>query len=213
MKIAQQSVEYVDHMGSDINVVNAARVSFHKVTNEITDKDVKLIKYLADHNHWSPFAHAFLSVRCKTPLFIARQLGKHQVGLSWNEVSRRYVDEEPEFWFPEEWRKRANNVKQGSSSEIVDVSAFHVEDGINVHLVYQYNNLLAAGVAPELARMVLPQNMMTEWIWSGSVAAFMRVINLRKDPHAQLESQQFAALLGNVIQPYFPHTYAALLEE
>ena len=119
MKIVPMSVELVDHMGSDLSVVNAARVSFAKVSEEFTDKDNKLINYLAKHNHWTPFTHAFVSLRIKAPIFVARQLVKHQVGLAWNEVSRRYVDEEPEFWFPTEWRGRPENMKQGSSGTVV----------------------------------------------------------------------------------------------
>ena len=117
MKIVPQKVEYVDHMGSDLSIVNAARVSFNKVSNILEPNDEKLIKYLAMHNHWTPFAHTSISLRIKCPIFVARQLGKHQVGLVWNEVSRRYVDEEPEFFFPDVWRGKPINAKQGSSGE------------------------------------------------------------------------------------------------
>lgn len=210
MKIVKQNVELVDHMGSDLSVVNAARVSFAKVHGEFMDKDVKLLNYLAAHGHWSPFAHTSITLRLKTPIFIARQLVKHQVGLSWNEVSRRYVDDEPEFFFPEQWRGRPVNAKQGSSDEVIDVSDFHVEESIEYQLLYQYNNLLAKGVAPEQARMVLPQNTMTEWVWTGSVMAFARVYKQRSDPHAQLEAQEVAKMINDVVEPLFPHSWKAL---
>jgi len=118
MKISKMQVDLIDKLGSDLSVVNAARVSFNKESVEFSDSDNKLIKYLAKHNHWSPFAHAFVSLRIKAPIFVARQLAKHQVGLSWNEVSRRYVDDEPAFWFPEVWRGKPVNAKQGSEGEI-----------------------------------------------------------------------------------------------
>lgn len=223
MKIVPMNVELVDVMGSDLSVVNAARVSFNKVSklehhihldkefDVLSEKDAKLINYLAKHNHWTPFAHAFASFRIKAPIFVARQLVKHQVGLAWNEVSRRYVDEEPEFWFPEEWRSRPEgSVKQGSGEKVIDVSAFHVEDAVNFQLVYQYNNLLAAGVAPEQARMVLPQNTMTEWIWSGSLAAFCRVCKLRLDPHAQQETRELVEGIKALLEPKFPVAFKAL---
>lgn len=217
MKISKQEVTLIDSMGSDLSVVNAARVSFHK-THEIFEegKDAKLIDYLAKHNHWTPFAHCFLSFRIKAPIFVARQLVKHQVGLAWNEVSRRYVDDEPEFYFPDVWRKRAENVKQGSSDE----SAFPKEDERMTKGLYKdyevmlewYESLLEAGVAPEQARMVLPQNMMTEWIWSGSLAAFARVCKLRLDPHAQKETQEVAQQINDLVPKHFEHSWKALLE-
>ena len=213
MRQAEMEVTLVDHMGSDLSVVNAARVSFHKESKEFKDGDVKLINYLAKHNHWTPFAHAFASFRIKAPIFVARQLVKHQVGLAWNEVSRRYVDEEPEFWFPKEWRERADNVKQGSGGIVEDSVMFR---SISVELTKEclatYSNMLACNVAPEMARMVLPQNTMTEWIWSGSLAAFARVCKLRLDPHAQLETQQVAALIRDQIEPLFPVSFKALME-
>lgn len=202
------NVELIDHMGSDLSVVNAARVSFDKTSPALSAGDTALIAYLAEHNHWSPFAHAFLSFRIKAPIFVARQLAKHQVGLSWNEVSRRYVDSEPEFYTPDVWRKRADNVKQGSSDEAVNL----VWD-VTVHnesaLTY-YNDLLAKGVCPEQARMVLPQSMMTDWIWSGSLHAFARVCALRLDSHTQAETRQVAQQISDLAQPLFPASWKAL---
>jgi thymidylate synthase (FAD) len=216
------SVEYVDHMGSDLNVVNAARVSFAKIATEFTDKDVKLVNYLAKHNHWTPYAHAFVSLRIKAPIFVARQAVKHQVGLAWNEVSRRYVDDEPEFYVPPSWRARPDgSIKQGSSTQLI--TEINCEDGvenINETVAYVlkgnlilYNNMIKAGVAPEQARMVLPLNTMTEWIWSGSLAAFARVCRLRLDAHAQLEIQELAQGIKAIVEPLFPVSFAALMGE
>jgi thymidylate synthase (FAD) len=237
MKIVEQSVELIDHMGSDLSVVNAARVSFHKESDWdldpedgewgphtrkfLNEKDQKLIAYLSKHNHWSPFAHAFLSFRIKAPIFVARQLVKHQVGLAWNEVSRRYVDEEPEFWFPEVWRGKPVNAKQGSSDSIVtnllvpsgsgweSIKAATEEITRDALLLYQ--DMIEAGVAPEQARMVLPQNTMTEWIWSGSLAAFARVCKLRLDPHAQQETREVAQMINDQVPKEFEHSWKALM--
>ena len=213
-------VELVDSMGSDLSVVNAARVSFHKFHEEFQDGDEKLISYLAKHNHWSPFGHAFLSFRIKAPIFVARQLVKHQVGLCWNEVSRRYVDDEPEFWFPEVWRGKPVNAKQGSSG-IFDMK-FMVEGNKEIMDVHSQNLCYSAlqlytqavhnGMAPEQARMILPQNTMTEWIWSGSLAAFARVCKLRLDPHAQQETQDVAFEIDRLVPDNFKHSWKALLE-
>ena len=231
-----QKVEYVDHMGSDLSVVNEARVSFAKQSDwvrceesdgrdkALSAKDKKLIKYLADNGHWTPFGHCFVSLRIKAPIFVARQLVKHQVGLVWNEVSRRYVDDEPEFYVPSVWRKRADNVKQGSSYEecFGAVAACHSVYTDNEgwqdvqttdyaeHALNAYKALLASGVCPEQARMVLPQSMMTEWIWSGSLAAFARVCNLRLDPHTQEETRDVAAMIDAIIAPLFPVSWEAL---
>lgn len=224
MKIADQSVELIDYMGDDISVVNAARVSFHKESKwdrdeygdyELSEKDQKLIGYLARHGHWTPFAHCFLSFRIKAPIFVARQLVKHQVGLAWNEVSRRYVDDEPEFWFPKVWRKRAENVKQGSSDDVVELSKNWMgeyPDDLCRAALGTYNLLLKDGVAPEQARIVLPQNMMTEWIWSGSLMAFARVCKLRLDPHAQQETREIAEKIQALVPKEFEHSWRALLE-
>jgi thymidylate synthase (FAD) len=224
MKIVDQKVELIDSMGSDLSVVNAARVSFHKESEwahepdgwldssekRLSEKDAKLIGYLAKHGHWTPFAHAFLSFRIKAPIFVARQLVKHQVGLAWNEVSRRYVDDEPEFWLPEVWRGKPVNAKQGSSG-VVEVSEDYELYEVLGATVDLYNSLLAIGVAPEQARMVLPQNMMTEWIWSGSLAAFARVCKLRLDPHAQKETQEIAQMINDQVPKEFQYSWKALL--
>lgn len=215
MNIVPMSVALVDHMGSDLSVVNAARVSFGKVSSELQDKDIKLINYLAKHNHWTPFAHAFASFRIKAPIFVARQLVKHQVGLAWNEVSRRYVQDDPEFFFPSSWRAAPEgNIKQGSLDKAVEDSAmFHsiaveyCKEGLAT-----YKNMLACGVAPEQARMILPQNTMTDWIWSGSLAAFCRVCKLRLDPHAQQETRELVEGIKGLLEPLFPVSFAALME-
>jgi len=198
-------------MGSDLSVVNAARVSFAKVHGAFQYGDDKLISYLATHGHWSPFAHTSITLRLKAPIFIARQLVKHQVGLSWNEVSRRYVDSEPEFYFPEVWRGRPTNAKQGSSDEVIDVTDLDVQDPIQWSLT-TYQALLFAGVAPEQARMVLPQNTMTEWVWTGSVMAFARIYKQRSDPHAQLEAQEIAKMINDVVEPFYPISWKALTQ-
>jgi len=222
MKVSEMEVQYISHMGSDDSVANAARVSFHKDASQFTkEQNVKLLHYLARNNHWSPYAHAFASFRIKAPIFVARQLVKHQVGLAWNEVSRRYVDEEPEFWFPKEWRGRPVNAKQGSSGVVDSIwwipgdSWYPVNDGVKEATHYalkKYLRMIKEGVAPEQARMILPQNTMTEWIWSGSLAAFCRVCKLRLDPHAQLETQELVGGIKALLEPLFPVSFAALTE-
>ena len=193
-------------MGTDLSVVNAARVSFAKVSNELSDKDEKLIKYLAKHNHWSPFGHASLQFRIKAPIFVARQLVKHQVGLVWNEVSRRYVDDEPEFYIPSEWRLKADDKKQGSSDETIEYNLGSTLEFIKT----TYQNMLKANIAPEMARMILPQNLYTEWYWSGSLMAFARVCNLRCKPDTQWETQQIANLIDIESKQHFPTSWRAL---
>jgi len=206
--MSDMQVNLIDHMGSDLTVVNAARVSFDKTSNELSHADIKLIYFLAKHQHWSPFSHAFLQFRIKAPIFVARQLGKHQVGLSWNEISRRYVDYEPEFYVPSKWRLRADNIKQGSSSEEIE---YNVTSSIQ-YVQQTYDNLLREGVAPEMARMVLPQNMMTEWYWSGSLYAFARVCQLRLDSTAQVEVQEVARQLSAHCLTLFRHSWSALMK-
>ena len=194
-------VNIIDKLGTDLSVVNAARVSFAKVKDVLDEKDEKLIKYLAKVGHWSPFAHAFLSFRIKAPIFVARQLVKHQVGLSWNEVSRRYVDDKPEFYIPFMWRKRPDkSIKQGSSDEEVEYDIMHL---INV-AKETYSDMLEDGIAPEMARMVLPQCMMTEWIWSGSVYAFSRVCNQRNKSNAQSETRMVTHQITKHMEDHFP---------
>ena len=165
MKTTNHStVELIDHMGSDLNVVNAARVSFDKHHDTFENNDNGLIKYLANHNHWSPFAHTSIQLRVTAPIFVSRQMVKHQVGGVWNEVSRRYVDDEPVFYFPDKWRKRAENVKQGSSDDEYTNTGLIKETYNELSILTAlYDRLIMNGCAPEQARMILPQNMMTSW--------------------------------------------------
>jgi len=208
------NVDLVDHMGTDLTVVNAARVSFDKTSSTLDEKDIKLIKYLAKHNHWSPFSHCFVQFRVKAPIFIARQLAKHQVGLSWNEVSRRYVDSEPEFYEPDTWRGKPENVKQGSEGEAKSqyFPNLYIGDVTQLALT-NYNKMITQGVAPEMARMILPQNMYTEWYWSGSLYAFSRVCQLRLDKTSQIEVQQVARQISAYCTTKFPHSWNALTKE
>ena len=215
------NVELIDYMGSDLSVVNAARVSFAKKSElewvekknsstlyeqTLKDKDKKLINYLAKHDHWSPFGHASLQFHIKAPIFVARQLVKHQVGLVWNEVSRRYVDDEPEFYVPKRWRLKAEDKKQGSSDETIEYQL-----GSTMEFLKQtYNNMLKANIAPELARMILPQNLYTEWYWSGTLIAFARVCNLRCKPDTQFETQQIANMIDSISKKQFPVSWEAL---
>ena len=202
-------------MGSDSSVVDAARVSFDKIADNYTEEqNKKLISYLANHNHWSPFAHTSISLRIKAPIFLGRQLAKHQVGGAWNEVSRRYVDSEPEFYFPSAYRLRAENKKQGSSDVEVDLNkSIACPRSLTLLALKQYELLLKAEVCPEQARMILPQNTMTEWIWTGSVYFFSRVCNLRLDPHAQLEVQEVAKLISDTIRPLYPESWKVLVDD
>ena len=196
-------VELLEIMGSDLTVVNSARVSFAMESEEFGSRDKKLIKYLAKHNHWTPFAHVQVQFRVKAPVFVARQLVKHQVGLVWNEVSRRYVDFTPTFHAPEAWRKRADNKKQGSSDEIFEGKQEERWDIKYWDLMQNaetlYDNMIASGVAPEQARMVLPQSMMTEWYWTGSLAAFARLVKQRVSSDAQYECQRIAEKIDQLL--------------
>ena len=208
------SVELINHMGTDLSVCDAARVSFDKQASQYTpEQNAKLINYLAKHNHKSPFNHCFATFRVKAPIFVARQLVKHEY-MPWNEVSRRYVDSEPEFYIPDTWRKKADNVKQGSSDEAIKHSDGwgNEYDALVEDLAHFYHNLLADGVCPEQARMVLPQSMMTTWIWSGSLFAIAKMCKLRLDPHTQYESRIVAEKIKELIMPLFPVSLAALLE-
>lgn len=210
MKVSEIKVEYLGGYGSDVTVVNAARVSFAKEANEIGEGDARLINYLARHKHHSPFNHAFLSFRVKAPIFVARQLVKHKF-MPWNEVSRRYVDEEPEFYFPEEYRLKADNVKQGSSEELFKQPIYTktvVEDCLATYEYYIRN-----GMCPEQARIVLPQNTMTEWIWSGTLGAFLDMLKLRLDPHTQHETRIVAGRIATTVLALFPISYEAYLND
>ena len=213
-------VELIDVMGSDLSIVNSARVSFAKESKDMTGADERLIKYLASHKHMTPFRHNAIQLRCKAPIFLARQLGKHQAGLTWNEVSRRYVASEPEFYMPSGWRPvPENGIKQGSGEGEVDIT---VEDEQGQYDPYKeavevalatYVHMLDAGVAPEMARMVLPQSMITEWIWTGNLLAFAHVYKERSNPGAQLEAGLFAYALEDAIKPAFPSGWEALMED
>jgi thymidylate synthase (FAD) len=207
-------VDYVDHLGGDINVVNAARVSFAKEVKEFDlEKDTKLINYLAKHNHFTPLAHTSVTIRVKAPIFMARQFVKHQIGMTWNEESRRYIDDEPEFYIPNELRGRPVNAKQGSNGVLESSELF--TDMIvseSVRCLDLYKSLLEGNVAPEQCRMVLPQNTMTNWMWTGSLVAFARVVKLRTDSHAQQEAQELAKLINDVVAPLYPVSWKALTE-
>lgn len=222
MKIAPIEVTYISHCGSDLSTVNAARVSFAKEVAEMGLSDEQLIHYLAKHKHLSPFNHAFLSVRVKAPIFVARQLVKHEY-MPWNEVSRRYVDEEPEFYFPSIWRGKSSDKKQGSSEEEIKIlynNEPYMEDvlvneeakNIATDTLHSYMAMLKAGVCPEQARMNLPQNTMTEWIWSGTFGAFAKMLGLRLDPHTQKETRDVAELIYPIVKKHFPISLQALLD-
>ena len=205
-------VELLETFGSDLTVVNAARVSFAKESTELNEKDEGLIRYLAKHNHISPFFHPQIRVRIKMPIFVAREWYRHTVGLSRNEVSRRYVDDEPEFFVPTICRARDPKLKQGSKTESVDnntlcVTAMNEATAKSLHM---YKALLEQGVCPEQARIILPQSMYTEFIETGSLAAYARICKLRLDPSAQKEIQEYAQALLELLKPQFPVSWAAL---
>lgn len=227
MKVSDIQVTLIDSMGSDLSVVNAARVSFHKESDwsewretpisdpQLYERDVKLINYLAKHKHFSPFNHSFITLKVKAPLFVSRQLVKHEY-MPINEISRRYVDDEPEFFLPGEWRKRADNKKQGSSDEVftgdeaADLNR-RAEECIR-NCLNTYNYFLARGVCPEQARMNLPLNMITEWYWSGTLKAYAKMLGLRLDSHTQYESRIVANKVRELIEPIFPVSVKALLD-
>lgn len=214
-------VTYINHMGSDLSVVNAARVSFGKQSDwlprvhageekKLPMKDLKLIKYLAKHKHYSPFGHAFASFHVKAPVFVARQLVKHKF-LRWNEISKRYHDGEPEFYTPNVWRGRSEDKKQGSDGEAKSqyfptVYSKEIADKAST----DYRKMLMQGVTPEQARMILPQSMMTEWYWSGSLDAFAAMCALRCKPDTQEESRMVADLIDDQMMSLFPVSWEAL---
>jgi thymidylate synthase (FAD) len=239
-------VELIDHMGNDLDVVNAARVSFDKESewvypggerewsdwHDLKEQDTKLIHYLVEHDHWSPFSHVIAKFRVTAPIIINHQLWKSHIGAAtqddicgWNGVSRRYVDSLPEFYTPEVWRKRAEDKKQGSSGEVIDstvkeffygqsenaslddVLSWHYEDCSSL-----YSQLIQAGAAPEQARIVLPQSMMTEWIWTGSLAFWARLYKLRMHETAQEECKPIAKAIGEHMKTLFPVSWSALVE-
>jgi len=204
----------IDFMGSDLSVVNAARVSFGKESEwknnlgilELSKGDAQLISYLAKHKHMSPFGHAFVSFHIKAPIFVARQLVKHKF-LRWNEISRRYVDSKPEFYEPDEWRGRSEDKKQGSDG-VVDVGDW---GDVNWACLKAYQDLLSNGVCPEQARMVLPQSTMTEWYWSGSLDAFADMCNLRLKTDTQYETQLVAQQIDQTMLGIFPVSWEELV--
>tara|TARA_E500000305_G_C4007647_1_gene230865 strand:- start:157 stop:864 length:708 start_codon:yes stop_codon:yes gene_type:complete len=228
-------VEYVDHMGTDLSVVNAARVSHDKESeweidreamsrfvghvppesefHKLSDKDVKLIKYLAKHSHWTPFAHTSITLRITAPVPIRTQFFKHKQGFVENEISRRYVKNTPTFFMPSWKKKPEGNIKQGSGDD------FDLDDSIILNKEYKeacqlglaaYNTMIIKGVCPEQARFVLPQGMMTTWYWTGSLAAYARFYKLRTDSHAQSEIQTYAKSIGEIIRPLFPTSWQAI---
>lgn len=219
-------------MGSDLTVVNSARVSFSKKSDwdrskeerfqqqgivydlKLGEKDKKLIKYLAEHDHWSPFAHAQIQLHIKAPFFAARQLGKHQVGLVWNEVSRRYVVDKPDIYMPDGWHAKPDNAKQGRSDAVFDGNAeLHLDRAYSYatqHCYDVYNDMIERGVAPEQARMVLPLATYTEWYWTGSLLAFARVCNQRLGHDAQAETGEIAKQISDIIAPLFPVSWKYL---
>lgn len=202
-------VTYLQHMGCDLDVANAARVSFGKESKTFEGRDAKLISYLAEHDHWAPFSHPQASFHIRAPVFVRAQCFKHKIGFAESEISRRYVDDEPSFYLPEVWRGRPTaGAKQGSAGEV------SIPEDVIAH-IYEtcrggYLGLLNAGVAPEQARMVLPQAMMTEWRWTGSLAAWARFCHLRLAPDAQQETRQVALRVADKMADLFPISWAAL---
>jgi len=218
-------ITYIDHMGSDLSVVNAARVSFGKksealgtsgvegrpMTPILNDPDKRLIKYLAKHKHMSPFGHAFASFHVKAPIFVARQLVKHKF-LRWNEISRRYVDDEPEFYEPDVWRDKSEDKKQGSGgkSQSQYFPNIYVKEVADKSLG-DYKKMLVQGICPEQARMVLPQSTMTEWYWSGSLDAFADMCILRCKEDTQFETRIVADEISADMKDLFPIAWEALV--
>ena len=218
-------VTYKGHMGNDLTVVNAARVSFGKESEwdyeesdaysfkqHMKDKDKKLIKYLAKHKHISPFGHCFASFHIKAPVFVARQLVKHKF-LRWNEISRRYVDSDPEFYMPRSWRGRSDDKKQGSEGVVKWCGPLLKSLIGNYNQLDIYKELLRVGVCPEQARMVLPQSMMTEWYWSGSLDAFADMCAMRCKPDTQAETAEVAWEIDCKMVKLFPVSWRALRDE
>ena len=206
-------IELLGVFGDDLMVVNAARVSFNKTSTELTAGDKKLITYLATHNHVTPFFHPQIQFRFKMPIFLAREWFRHQIGFARNEVSRRYVDDRPDMFEPQYLRKRDSNKKQGSKEDAVEYNGLcmelmqrHSDNSIDL-----YETLLANDVCPEQARMVLPQSMYTEFIETGSLAAYARLCKLRLDPHAQKEIREYAQLVSDILAEKFPVSWNALI--
>jgi len=208
-------VELLNSMGGDLTVVNAARVSMAKHSDSLNEDDKKLIRYLAKHQHWTPFSQVTVQLRYKMPIFVARQWFKHQVGFTRNETSRRYVDTSPEFWHLVQWRSRAASVKQGSGGPIEGPRLHEIENYYAKAIstaANMYEALLSCGVAPEQARAVLPQAMMTEFVETGSLAGYARLYKLRTDEHAQSEVRVYALEVGEIMKQIAPVSWAALTE-
>lgn len=223
MGLEQIKAELIDHMGHDLRVVDAARVSFSKQSTwaeegGLEPRDAKLVDYLADHDHFTPFTHCMITLRETVPIFVARQRFKHTVGFTYNEVSRRYVDDTPEFYVPDTWRGRPEgSLKQGSSGEVLRIEVegelFPVDEVYDLAkrtCLQAYEAMIAGGVAPEMARMVLPQSMMTSYYVTGSLMAFARAYKLRSDSHSQVEIQHLASQWDAIIKPLFPESWDAL---
>jgi thymidylate synthase (FAD) len=208
------SIEVLETFGSDLTVVNAARVSFNKSVDTMSARDEGLIKFLANHDHISPFFHPQVRLRIKMPIFVAREWYRHTVGFARNEVSRRYVDSTPEVWVPSVagLRERDPKLKQGSKETPIDGAEAVVTEirDFELQTVAFYESLMARGVAPEIARTVLPQGMYTEFIETASLAAYARLWKLRTDPGAQREIQMYARAIEALLRPYFPVSWAAL---
>ena len=208
-------VEMLETFGSDLTVVNAARVSFEKESLELVKQDIGLINYLAKHDHISPFFHPQIRLRLKMPIFIAREWFRHTIGFARNEISRRYVDSPPSIWTPDCFRERDVNLKQGSKGtpiENADVATKMYNETVD-ECLKTYNKLLEMKVAPEIARSILPQGMYTEFIETGSLAAYVRLCNLRMDSHAQREIQEYAQAICSLIEPHFPHSWKAMMNK
>jgi thymidylate synthase (FAD) len=213
--MTQIKVELVDSMGTDISVVNAARVSMGKVKTEFDQDDERLIAYLAKHNHWSPFAHATVTVRAKVPIFVERQIFKHTVGFSYNSISGRYVEFKDEFYIPDTLRQGSPSVKQGSLDQPVKHNhlAIQMISDTYKELFNKYEVLLSAGVCKEQARMVLPLGTMTEFVASGTLYAWARMYNLRSKPDAQKETRDYAGQVGQIMLGLFPVSWKTLTKQ
>ena len=211
------SIEVLDIFGTDLTVVNAARVSFAKESQEFDGKDAKLVQYLAKHHHTSPFFHPQIRLRIKMPIFVAREWYRHTIGFCRNEVSRRYVDSAAELWIPDvtELRARDTNLKQGSKDTPVEGAEGIVDEIRNAYAscLILYDSLLDRNVAPEIARTVLPPSMYTEFIETASLAAYARLVGLRTDPHAQREIQLYAQVISDMLEPFFPVSWKALVQK
>lgn len=212
--MTEKMVTMINWMGDDLSVVNSARVSMHKFNETFDDvTDARLIRYLAKHEHWTPFSQVIFQFRIKMPIFVARQWFRHNIGITRNEVSRRYVSDEPEFWAPGNWRTRPENVKQGSGEDLpneVQESMNAVYEGVITKAKAAYEFMLHQGVCPEQARTVLPLSLMTEFIETASLAAYARIFKLRTDEHAQREIRDYALLIGDEIKKTTPVSWDAL---